>query len=273
MKVLIAGSNGYIGRHVTKMFAESGCEVYTYSREKTVTLFNDGAVRAASDLFGHFDVVVNCARPHWSEFSPEQIVELESKLLIELDRLATSDAIKIHTSGVWLFGHASNDDLHSFTLQPFESVKLDAATIHDALRRHWHIVYCPSLVYGGENCQLKRIIASWDGGPMQVAIPSKGYNQYVHVNDVARFYMLLVDAQTDERQHFIAEPKGYTPEEFSQLLLHSQSIRKVENVSWCQFETNNGTLAVDIEKLNLVLPVSSLFESTHSIHRYLEHGL
>ncbi|TFH88848.1 NAD(P)-dependent oxidoreductase, partial [Vibrio ouci] len=36
MKVLISGSNGYIGSHVTKMFIESGFEVSTYSRSSGV---------------------------------------------------------------------------------------------------------------------------------------------------------------------------------------------------------------------------------------------
>ncbi|NMU82594.1 NAD(P)-dependent oxidoreductase, partial [Vibrio parahaemolyticus] len=69
-----------------------------------------------SDFSGYFDIVVNCACPHWSEFSPEEIVDIESKLLTQLDRLAADGTTKIHTSGVCLFGNASHNDLKEFRL-------------------------------------------------------------------------------------------------------------------------------------------------------------
>ena len=100
MKVLISGSNGYIGSHVTKMFVESGFEVSTYSRSNGVLPLARKLTDVLSDFSGYFDIVINCARPHWSEFSPEEIADIESKLLTQLDRLAADGATKIHTSGV-----------------------------------------------------------------------------------------------------------------------------------------------------------------------------
>ncbi|TMX69069.1 NAD-dependent epimerase/dehydratase family protein, partial [Vibrio rotiferianus] len=111
MKVLIAGANGYIGSHVAKMFVESGFEVSTYSRTSGVLPPARKFSKVPTDFSGYFDIVINCARPHWSEFSPEEIADIESKLLTQLDRLAAEGATKIHTSGVWLFGNASHNDL------------------------------------------------------------------------------------------------------------------------------------------------------------------
>ncbi|CAK4074046.1 NAD-dependent epimerase/dehydratase family protein [Vibrio sp. 16] len=271
--VLIAGATGYIGRHVGEGFLYSGYNVFTYNRSGQIACYVSGREVNASELVSCFDVIVNCARPHWLEFSPEDIAQIEFKLLQTLDTFAANNATKIHTSGVWLFGHATSDDLLHFRLQPLKVVEPDVRTINDAIQKQWHIVYCPSLVYGGENCQLQRIVQSWANQSIQVAIPSVGHNQYVHVDDVARFYLLLAQQQTTARQHFIAEPKGYSPKEFANLLLIFQAIRSVEEVSWAQFETNNGSSALEIEKLNLNVPISSLFQAQQSISHYLERRI
>ncbi|WP_332405660.1 NAD(P)-dependent oxidoreductase [Vibrio metschnikovii] len=271
MKVLIAGANGYIGSHVTKMFVENGFEVSTYSRTSGVLLPDRKLTKMPLDLSGYFDIVINCARPHWSEFSPEEIADIESKLLMQLDRLAAKGATKIHTSGVWLFGNASRNDLKEFRLKPLEMVKPDTVTIDCAITNKWHVVYCPSLVYGGENCQLKRIVDSLSNQTLQVAIPSKGYNQYIHVNDIAKFYLALVQGKHPAIQHFVAETEGYSPEAFSQLLLDFQIVKQVHKSSWSDFEKYHGYSAVEIEKLNLNLPISPLFEATKSLREYIEN--
>ena len=214
MKVLISGSNGYIGSHVTKMFVESGFEVSTYSRSNGVLPLARKLTDVLSDFSGYFDIVINCARPHWSEFSPEEIADIESKLLTQLDRLAANGATKIHTSGVWLFGNASHNDLKEFRLNPLEVVKPDTVTIGCAIKKKWHVVYCPSLVYGGENCQLKRIVDSLSDQTLQVAIPSQGYNQYIHVNDIARFYLALVQVNVRLHNTLLLRLRGIAPKHF-----------------------------------------------------------
>ncbi len=76
-KVLIAGASGYIGRHVTSLFTKSGFEVFTYGRDKVVTPPIVGLIEDRADFEGFFDVVVNCARPHWSQFSAHEIADVE----------------------------------------------------------------------------------------------------------------------------------------------------------------------------------------------------
>ncbi len=72
MKVLIAGASGYIGRHVTSLFRESQFEVFVYSRNHMV-IPKVGVITSDSSKFNnYFDVVINCARPHWSEYSPNE---------------------------------------------------------------------------------------------------------------------------------------------------------------------------------------------------------
>lgn len=102
------------------------------------------------------------------------------------------------------FGSASHNDLKEFRLKPLAAVKPDTVTIDYAIRKKWHVVYCPSLVYGGEKCQLKRIVDSLSDQTLQVAIPSQGYNQYIHVYDIERFYLALVRGKRPATQHFIA---------------------------------------------------------------------
>ncbi|MEZ8699288.1 NAD-dependent epimerase/dehydratase family protein [Vibrio lentus] len=270
MRVLISGANGYIGRHVTKLFVKNGLEVFTYDRNKSVIPQSGNFKEVRSDFEDYFDVIINCARPHWSEFSPVEIADIEHGLLTQLDRFASEDAIKLHTSGVWLFGNASQQDLKEFRLKPLKAVELDVETIHSVIQANWNIVYCPSLVYGGDNCQLKRIIESYVDQTAQVAVPSQGHNQYVHVYDIAKFYLLLVQNPVSEMQHFIAETKGYSPAEFAQLLLESNVIQKVDERSWAEFADLNGFESQQLERLNLTLPVSPLFQATELIHEYIK---
>ncbi|MBD8511252.1 NAD(P)-dependent oxidoreductase [Photobacterium sp. CAU 1568] len=271
MKVLIAGANGYIGHHVTNLFREHRFEVFVYSRDKAGVPKTGIIGPDSSDFTGSFDVVINCARPHWSEYSPDEIAVIEQGLLEHLDKFATEGAIKIHTSGVWLFGKSSPEDLQNFILKPLEAVKPDVYTIQLALRKNWNIVYCPSLVYGGENCQLKRIVESLSDHTINVAVPSVGFNQYIHVVDIARYYLLLVQEGFFQKQHFIAEPKGFSPKAFSQLLLSHTIVQKVTEICWDEFESINGPEATEVEKLNLVLPVSSRFKPTQLVERYIKN--
>ncbi|MCQ8870193.1 NAD-dependent epimerase/dehydratase family protein [Vibrio splendidus] len=273
MKVLIVGTSGYIGHHVTTRFVENGFDVFTYSRSGEVLPYIGRSKGSTSENEKDFDVIINCARPHWSEFSPSEIANVESKLLTQLDRLAVTGATKIHTSGVWLFGNATYDDLKNFRHKPFEAVKLDVRTIENALRNKWHVVYCPSFVYGGENCQLKRLINTLPNRIMQVAVPSQGYNQYVHVEDIAKFYLCLVDNHITEQQHFIAETQGYSPEAFSELLVNAQVLENVSKTNWDTFEANNDSLALDIEKLNLTPPISLLFAPDNDVQQYIKNDI
>ncbi|MFA0093243.1 NAD(P)-dependent oxidoreductase, partial [Vibrio sp. 10N.261.49.A11] len=87
----------------------------------------------------------------------------------------------------------------------------------------------------------------------------------------AKFYLLLAQGRTLEKQHFIAETQGYSPAEFARLLLAAKAVTKVRKIRWEEFESENGSMAVGIEQLNLKLPISSSFEATESISEYIEN--
>ncbi len=271
MKVLVAGSNGYVGRHIVRLFRSKGFDVYTYQRESSKLEVGINSVKQTSrEMYDQFGIVINCARPHWSEFNGEQILAIEQKLLSDLNKFASKGALKIHTSGVWLFGNASEKDLVEFNFKPFDSVKWDVETLEKALSSNWHIVYCPSIIYGGESCQLKRIIEEKSNSEIEVAIPSKGYNQYVHVLDVANYYLFLAqNLSVTERQHYIAESQGYSPEQFADLLVTHGVIQKTVRVSWQDYEEKYDASHVDIEKLSLNLPISQYFSASHNIADYV----
>ena len=67
----------------------------------------------------------------------------------------------------------------------------------------------------------------------------------------------------------IAGASGYSPEQFAQLLLESNVIEKVDKCSWSEYARLKGRDTADIERLNLTLPVSPLFESTELISNYI----
>ncbi|MBD1578034.1 NAD(P)-dependent oxidoreductase [Vibrio sp. S11_S32] len=269
MKLLVAGSNGYVGSHVTDFFRDKGFDVFVYSREEDQD--HKGTISSVNvEMHGFFDAVINCARPHWSMYTPENIAQIETDLLSDLNKFASKNATKIHTSGIWLFGNANEKELRHLIHRPFDMVKLDEKTIQNSLSLNWNVVYCPSLIYGGNSCQLRRIVGDWGKSPVTVAIPSVGYNQYVHVLDVAEFYYTLVtQPNIKEKKHIIAETKGYTPETFAKLLQENSIIECVSKVNWDEFELQKGLEAIDIEKLNLNLPISSYFREKHTINEYL----
>lgn len=269
MNVLVAGANGYLGRHVVKRFLGAGFRVYRYQRDR------EGGTPVPCDpsheaVESGFDVVLNCARPHWSQYEPEQIARIERNLLKTLGQLAKPKAVKIHTSGVWLFGHADQAELSRFELKPFKSVHRDADTINQALNQKWHIVYCPSLIYGGGHCQLRRILEERSDKGLDVAVPSTGYNQFVHVEDVAQFYVDLVARQDIVgQQHFIAEQKGFSPLALAEELYGCGAIPCINRYSWEEYQSKFSPSAVDIEKLNLDLPLSPYFVANHEISDYI----
>jgi hypothetical protein len=79
----------------------------------------------------------------------------------------------------------------------------------------------------------------------------------------------LAQGRTLEKQHFIAETQGYSPAEFAQLLLAAKAVTKVRKISWEEFESENGSMAVGIEQLNLKLPISPSFEATELVGNYI----
>ncbi|WP_246616515.1 NAD-dependent epimerase/dehydratase family protein [Thaumasiovibrio subtropicus] len=274
MKILLSGSHGYVGNHVYELLRQRQHNVYILQRGKAHPVLH-GRVQQLDDgdAFGTYDVVINCARPHWSEYDPETIAEIERQLLADLDKFAKRDAVKIHTSGVWLFGHATQQEMNQFKMAPFECVSHDKRTVLDALNQGWNVVFCPSLIYGGKRCQLKRIVDDLDSQQMSVLLPSTGFNQYVHVDDVADFFLALIAAGVHSQPHAIAEPIGYSPLAFAKLLTHHGWIKQIQTYSQSTFIDKFGDDALDIEKLNVCLPISPLFRPKYAVADYVEETL
>jgi nicotinamidase-related amidase len=169
-----------------------------------------------------------------------------------------------------LFGNASQDELNSFILNPFEIVKPDIKTIELALENTWNVVYCPSLIYGGENCQLERIIEELPNRVYSILTSSTGFNQYVHVANVAEFYLNLVGAKSlNKNQYFIAENEGYSPSEFGKLLLDYKWVDSLKEESEIDFVNLYGKIGLDVQSLNLKLPVSKLFKESKTVKKHI----
>ncbi|GAK86148.1 hypothetical protein JCM19238_3738 [Vibrio ponticus] len=275
MKVLIAGSSGYIGRHVMRFFISMGAAVYRLQHNFHHKPRGDNWLQDKDEQHAHsFDVVINCARPHWSKYTAEQIVIVEQKLLSKLDQFAKPNAIKLHTSGIWLFGNATPAQLQRGDLAPIAMVALDKMTIEKALANHWQVVYLPSLVYGGEHCQLERIIAEKKTSGFHVALPSTGLNSYVHVEDIAEFYFQLAMQSESQPFYFIAEPQMYSPFEFAELLQQFGRIKCINKISWLDFEVAFGKDALAIEKLHLAIVPDAKFKPRHCLlHHLSTHSL
>jgi putative NADH-flavin reductase len=101
MKILIAGSNGYLGKQVFKRFKDYGYDVFSFYRIDSKMAKNRYDIcHDQKEMYQSFDVIINCARPHWSTHTPIEISEIEQNLMFILNQFAKPNAIKIHTSGV-----------------------------------------------------------------------------------------------------------------------------------------------------------------------------
>ena len=59
MRVLISGTSGYIGRHVHKVFVESGLEVFRYCRHNGVVPYSVHSKNVSTGYENYFDVIIN----------------------------------------------------------------------------------------------------------------------------------------------------------------------------------------------------------------------
>ncbi|WP_104403219.1 NAD-dependent epimerase/dehydratase family protein [Vibrio penaeicida] len=271
MRVLVSGANGYLGRHVVRYMESLGHSVSRYLREGQS--HRDGVHSSDTSFYHSFDLVVNCARPHWSEFSPNDIALIERSTLATLDNFCKAEGVKIHTSGVWLFGHANEQELKESILNPFNIVAPDKQTIEQARGRDWKIIYCPSLIYGGEHCQLKRIIRTYQSGQVHISIPSTGFNQYAHVQDIAEFYGKLTRLGCEESDIFVAEEQGYSPLEYALMLKQCGVVREIIKCNRTEFDKQFGQDALEIEYLNLKLPIHQSFTPKHRLRDYISSEL
>lgn len=271
MKVLIAGSNGYLGKQVFKAFKKAGHQVYAFYIESSSLIRRDFDIPVNKiEMHQSFDVIINCARPHQSSYKPLEIAKIEQELIGALELFEKCNAIKIHRFGVWLFGKASQKELNRFVFNPFPIVQPDVKTIERVLKNNWNVVYLPSLVYGGLNCQLKRIIQEIPNKSLPVLNPCEGYNQYVHVDDAANFYLKLAYSDSyDFQQCFIAEGQGYTPIDFAKMMQKYSWIAGFTKLNQDEFKALRGTHALELEKFNCRLPISADFKETELIEEYL----
>lgn len=271
MRVLVSGANGYLGRHVVRYMESLGHSVFRYLREGQS--HRNGVYSSDTPFYHSFDLVVNCARPHWSEYSPHDIALIEQETLVILNKFCKAEGVKIHTSGVWLFGHANEQELKESILKPFDIVKPDKNTVEQARDIGWKIVYCPSLIYGGEHCQLKRIIRDYESGKVNIAMPSIGFNQYAHVQDIAEFYGELALLECDDSDIFVAEEQGYSPLEYALMLKQCGVVREIIECNRTEFQKQFGQDALDIEQLNLKLPIHQSFIPKHRLRDYISNEL
>ena len=87
---------------------------------------------------------------------------------------------------------------------------------------------------------------------------------------MANYYLFLAqNLSVTERQHYIAESQGYSPEQFADLLVTHGVIQKTVRVSWQDYEEKYDASHVDVEKLSLNLPISQYFSASHNIADYV----
>ncbi len=278
MKVLIWGGTGYLGFNLARLFSARypGCIFASFRRADGKARLqaigcqpvdaNDAALPVS--LKNRFDLIINCAKAHWSEFSTEQVAAQERETLKLLDQLATKNAVKIHTSGIWLFAkQVGRVDVNHF--MPLAISHPDVQTLQGPSARSWVQVFLPSYIYGGVNCQLKRCIKEWSDSGCHYIEGNRNRVSVIHVDDVASYYLFLHKKRLGAGRFTPYEHRVYSSEELYDQLFKLGVVGELKAHSLDSFRKDFGQDWLDVELIEAEFEQPADWQAKHNLAAYL----
>lgn len=205
MNVLIVGATGYVGAAVARAVASMGHRVYGTARSpEAARKLQANRVKPVDADVRDPQSLVNAARAmdaviYAVQYNGDDQFETESAALRALAELASEGRkTLIYTSGVWLYGATGERAAdESSPANPIALVRhrpaLEAIVLESAQRGARAIVIRPGIVYGHAG----GIPAMWsttagEGGAARVIGDGKNRWPLVHVDDLARLYVLAL---------------------------------------------------------------------------------
>jgi nucleoside-diphosphate-sugar epimerase len=206
MRVLLTGATGYIGGVVAEVLAAAGHEVHAVARSERglQSLAELGYVATPGDLEDPESLAATAAGAdavvHLAATQDESMGATEQAAVRDLlERLRTTGKPLVHTSGVWVYGSAPpgrmldedspTDPAPMYAWRPALEREVLAAAA-DGVRP---IVIRPAMVYGRGGGPLNQFADMAIGGVPRYVGDGHNYWTLVHVDDLARLYLLALE--------------------------------------------------------------------------------
>jgi len=270
MKVLVAGGNSVLGRHVVRHLIDHGYQVFALSQHPEQD--NPLAIPLALQdeyMAGKFDAVICCARPVMAPYAQEKQPPDFSRLMDSLERFAKPDATKLYTSGIEVFGCADQCSPDELKFEPLSAAEKDVPVLQEAIKLGWTPVFVPTLVYGGQECPIHTSLNRRESLRIPVLIPSSGLYYAAHLDDLAAFHVTLIEQDTLAPFYFLAEEKRYSPEDLADMLVKYGWAEGVKCLSLPSFLKQYGEEVLEVETMTVSVPISPDFEPVNRLSTYL----
>ncbi|MBV7263102.1 NAD(P)-dependent oxidoreductase [Photobacterium sp. WH77] len=270
MKVLVAGGNSVLGCYVVRHLIDHGYQVFALSQHPEQD--NPLAIPLAlqdEHMAGKFDAVICCARPVMAPYAQEKQAPDFSVLMDSIERFAKPNARKLYTSGIEVFGCADECSPDELQFESLTAAEKEVPVLKKAIELSWTPVFVPTLVYGGHECPIHTSLNRRESLRIPVLIPSYGLYYAAHLDDLAAFHVTLIEKDTLAPFYFLAEEKRYSPENLADMLVKYGWAEGVKCLSLPSFLKQYGEEVLEVETMNVSVPISPDFEPFNSLSAYL----
>ena len=216
MKAFVTGSSGLIGRSLVEALEGRGDTVVPYDKAISSHLdILNGPVLAMDITASKPDIIIHLAAQSGVEAARSnaraawELNVVGTLNILEAARMRTTPVILASSNHV--YGHQDSDDMTGESaplnqLDTYSATKIAADVMG---RSYWHNYGLPVTVIRNTNCygpdspHLEHliegtIIAALNDEQLQMRTDGQTSKAYLHVDDVARAYMLVADQLLDE---------------------------------------------------------------------------
>lgn len=230
-KLFLTNATGYIGSAVAALARENGHEVTALARsEESAARLQEHGIKphrgdlrkpeTYRDIVNQYDVVIHTAADYQNDFATTD----RNATQAILDALKGTNKQFVYTSGIWLLGNTGDKPAtEDSPTAPFAGLEWRAAVEQQVLEANKTgvraVVLRPALVYGRGGGWFGALYqqAKRDG---EVKVIGEGNNRFsvVHIDDVARFYLAVVEKAPANVILHATNPKPIRQREVAELV-------------------------------------------------------
>lgn len=196
MRVFVTGATGYIGNGVAKAFARAGHEVFGLVRQEAGAKELQkaeihpliGSMEQLPKEAMNADAIIHCAYENGDKekIAVDSLIKIRPKTLV-------------YTSGVWVYGNQTQTVDETSPLDPLKIAAWRPLVEQKVLSGpHRSIVIRPGHVYGYDKGLIGMIFESAAKGELEIAGDGENHWSMVHLDDLARIYVLAVEKQLNK---------------------------------------------------------------------------
>ena len=209
MRVFVTGASGYIGGAVARAFRKRGHYVFglVRSEENAKKLRADEIVPVIGDLKtpqSYFEAIREAeVLVHTAFDGSTEGIQRDSETIDNFIKIAQTNAYTrqiIYTSGCWIYGNTHGKIVDEASpVNPLEIVKWrpihEEKIIKATSQNIRTVVIRPGCVYGGSGGLSDAWFSSAQKGEVEIVGDGKNYCSMIHLDDLARAYVLASEQE------------------------------------------------------------------------------